>query len=333
MRLVFSLFIFCFSCPFLYAQPGNMQRPISIGLYTPAGKIIDSASTRYLVSFVPSTPGKKITYGYREKRFTCLLEYGDQVKININDMGSGTSMIIHTAGSLDSIVFQAGEFSFDRYESFLFNIRAINAQIINKKTGDFLVKQPHRFPLFYEEEPDEEEPTETPSCYKTAAAMENIHGGKNWIKNVCNDEFEEYVHALDSSIQDRIDALEGPKQVKRWTTIYPYKQNTYIRHDFDHDKKYIHTISISTNGCLSWEPLFRITGEWYVYLLYFPGSDQVGIDISNSGVVLLSQNGLSNWKFYLPDLSEEPPKTKIEALVLKNANWSDDLFTKFYFSE
>jgi len=67
--------------------------------------------------------------------------------------------------------------------------------------------------------------------------------------------------------------------------------------------------------------------------MYFPTTGQVGIDVSNSGVVLLSQNGFTDWKFYLIDLSEDPPKPKTEVLILQNGNWPGNFFTKFHFSE
>lgn len=332
---VLSKYFFTLACFYLsfslYAQPSAYQY-FYLGLYDEWGKIIDSADSRYLVNLTNSQTGQKIKYTYQNKKFRFRQEHNREAKVFITEMATGNNMILYMSGPIDSLNFKKGEYRFDHNECFLFNIHSAYARIVNRNMENFSAVNPHNFPVFYNEELDEDDQhSESKGCYNMAREMETRHGGKNWVRNVCNDTYEDYVHSLDTDIQHRITAQETRKDAR--VEIYPYKQQTYLRNEFYHDKSYDHIISISTDGCITWKKIFIIKDEWYVHLMYFPGSDQLGIDISNAGVILLSQSGFTEWKFYVTDQSEEPPTPKKEILILKNAGWMEDSIGKFYFSE
>jgi len=260
--LVLALNLYSLLLP---AQPGD--RYISLGLYTPTGKNIDSADAHYLVSFVYTSSSQKVDYSYKNKRFLLKLSgYGMELRVGINDLVSGTAMFFNTNGSLDSIAYQPGEYKFDVNEASLFNIHPFNnTRIINRNMENFSSTVPHRFPLFYQDEElneDSEVYIESRHCYQLASTMEDLHGGKNWIRNVCNDTYETEVRSLDETIQKRIETIETKKTNEYRTTIYPYKHGTYFRLDlFNTSKKTMYNISISTDTCMTWKTLFTITGE------------------------------------------------------------------------
>src|SRR5690606_22011437 len=114
------------------------------------------------------------------------------------------------------------------------------------------------------------------------------------------------------------------------------------KHEFyTEGKTYDHRISITEDNGETWKEIMFLKNEWYVHLVYFPNENKIGIDISNSGIVLINDYNFSGWKYYVRNLDDEEnyydkdynlKEDKI-GLVLENANWYDNYFGNFVLSE
>lgn len=329
MKYVFTV-LCCF--PLLLNAQHSAPHTIRLGLFTPDGRIIDSTHNGYRVSFAPLP--RRVSATAKNGRFVFNGYDLDNIQAEITETKTGRTMSVKTSASIDSLVFNPGIYVFNRYTAFLMNIRPVKAQLHGSAINHFLAGTKQPCPIFYMEEDPEEQHLESKDCYRMSAQMEMQHGGRNWITNVCNDIFQEYVHAEDTVVQARITAIEKSSGRNSRTSVYPWNHRAYIKHRFDLSAPYTHTISLSTDGCQTWTPLFVIPGDWYVYITFFPGSSSVGIDISNSGVMLLSTGDLFSWKAYTyDDWEDDPPRCRTKAMVFKNQGWMEDSFVHYYFSE
>jgi len=240
-------------------------------------------------------------------------------------------MIIHTEENIDSIPFRVGEFFLNSSLCYLFKIKTEKGVTISNFSWDDLGNKDFKHPTFSILNL-EDQGRETEHCKTLTEKLEKKHGGKNWAGNICKDAYRDFLITMDEKTQELIDSLENTDPNELRTKIYPLNNKGFIKHDFFLDSTYYHVISYG-NDCKNWKKIMTLNDEWYVNLIFFPDQDKIGIDISNSGVVLISDYSLTNWKYYVWDLSEEPKIGKTDAFVFRNENWYDSYPAKFYFSD
>lgn len=336
---IFSVFIL--NSIWLSAQPGDMTRPLHIRIFTPKGDLISNETTHYAVKFQTKAQwGNSKTLDLLaadikfKGRFEVELVYGDYLIMTIQNKKS--LMTITTQGSIDSIVFTEGNFTFDIYQSFLFSFYPGKEQkISNWKLSDFIDPE-FKGPLFTLEESEYNSENHQGGCHKYAEKIELKHGGNNWADNSCNDEWQPPTITEKESINEWVDSLINLRSNDIRIMVYPLEKTKLIKHEFFLKDRYWHKISLSDDEGKSWTEIMRVMDEWYVNLVYFPEEEKIGIDVANSGVVLISDYNLKEWKYftsypYMDD--QDPPVGKEIGLVLRNENWMDSYFGRFYFSE
>lgn len=173
-----------------------------------------------------------------------------------------------------------------------------------------------------------------------AKGMESVHGGSGWANNSCNDVWEPVYLSNDEMIHEIMDSINGMGNNDYRVAIHPLEKNKFIRHEFFMKDTYDHRISISEDNGQTWNTIMDLKNEWHAHIIYFVEERKIGIDISNSGIVLVSDYAMKDWKYYSYDTSreetdEEPPSEKMDAvgLILTTGNWMDNYFGNFYFSE
>lgn len=325
----------------LFAQPGDESKIIKIRLFDSKGELVSNETNRYVIKCQSKSQwggDKLVAFPDSEIKFKNGLEvdvpFGDFLVLTIQD--KKTLMTINTQGSIDSIVLTDGNFTFNRYQSYLFSFYpGENRKISNLNLNDFI---DFKFigPLFTLEESEYNMEGKVNACHNYAEKIESKHGGNNWADNSCNDQWQEPFISEKEKVNELADSLNNLRADKTRIMVYPLLKTKLIKHEFFLSDRYWHKISLSEDEGKTWIEVMRVMDEWYVNLIYFPESEKIGIDVSNSGVVLISDYNLKDWKYYthFPYLDdEEPPVGKTIGLVLRNENWMDSYFGKFYFSE
>jgi len=309
-------------------------RKLSVKVFDSKGKVITKSSKNYISYFELGEYGRKKEIKSEEIKddngFSTALDWGDFFIITIENKKE--KMIIHAQQSIDSIPFMPGEFYFNRSLSYLLKIIPSEGISLENFSWDVfkISTSTHRiFELIHEEEDDH---VESPKCYNIAKKIEDKHGGKNWARNVCNDVYEDFSISNDTLIAKHLDSLMKIQSQYIRTNVYPLTKNRFIRHNFYLGKSYDHDFSLSEDG-VNWKTILTLKNEWYVNLVFFPDEEKVGIDISNAGVVLISDYRMKSWKYYLQNESEKEYNGKTDAFIFSNGNWMDAYPAKFYFSE
>lgn len=336
---IFTLFIL--HSFILLAQPGDMSRTVHLRVFTPKGELITKETNNYVIKFqtkpqwgsamATDLPESEIKF---KNRFEVEVAFGDFLIMTIQD--KKTFMSITTQGSIDSIVLTEGNFTFNRYQSYLFSFHPGKDQkISNLMLSDF-INPDYKGPLFTLEESEFNSENHPGGCHKYAEKIELKHGGNNWADNSCNDEWQPPTISESESINEWADSLINLRTDDIRIMVYPLEKTKFIKHEFFLKDRYWHKISLSEDEGKSWTEIMRVMDEWYVNLVYFPEDERIGIEVANSGVVLISDYNLKDWKYYtqFPYMDDQdPPVGKEIGLVLRNENWMDSYFGRFYFSE
>ena len=338
----FFLFSFFLLHSFLlFAQPGDESKIIRIRVFNSKGELISNETNRYVIKcqsksqwggdkFVP-LPDSEIKF---KNGLEVDVSFGDFLVLTIQD--KKTLMTITTQGSIDSIVLTDGNFTFNRYQSYLYSFYpGKDRKITNLNLQDF-IEPKFNGPVFTLEESEYNMDGKVSSCHDYAEKIEEKHGGNNWADNSCNDQWQEPFIAEKEWVNYLADSLHNSRVDQTRIMLYPLLKNKLIKHDFFLLDRYWHKISLSEDEGKTWTEVMRVMDEWYVNLVYFTDIEKIGIDVSNSGVMLLSDYDLKDWKYYthFPYLDdEEPPVGKEIGLVLTTGNWSEGYFGRFYFSE
>lgn len=325
----------------LHSQPGDESKIIKIRVFDSKGELIPKETNRYVIKCHTKSQwgGDKLTpISDSEIKFKDGLEvdvsFGDFLVLTIQD--KKTFMTITTQGSLDSIGLTAGNFTFNLYQSYLYSFYPGKNQKISNLNLDDFTDPKYIGPVFTLEESEYNMDDKVNRCHDFAEMIEKKHGGNNWADNSCNDQWQEPFISDNEKVNELADSLINLRGDDIRIMVYPLEKNKLIKHEFFLSDRYWHKISLSEDEGKTWTEVMRVMDEWYVNLVYFPESEKIGIDVSNSGVVLISDYDLKNWKYYthFPYMDDkEPPVGKTIGLVLRNENWMDSYFGKFYFSE
>lgn len=335
MKNIF-LILLCLIC-FQSISQVLPKRPVHVRVYSETGELLNKNSKNYRTDFWEASSYSKNLKATKlsdglvndDYGFSAYFDYGDFFTIEMKR--NNDKMTIHAQENIDSIPFMVGEFLLTSPLCYLFKIKPEKGVTISNFSWDNLGNKDFQHPTFSILELDNKE-LESVECLAATEKIEKKHGGKNWARNICNGVYQDYSISLDEKTQEIIDSLENTDPNKLRTKIYPLNKNGFIKHEFYLDSTYYHVISYG-NDCKNWKKIMTLNDEWYVNLIFFPDQDKIGIDISNSGVVLISDYSLKNWKYYIWDLSEETKIGKTDGFVFRNENWYDSYPAKFYFSE
>jgi len=337
----FLLTFFLLQSFILLAQPGDESKIIKIRVFDSKGELISNETNRYVIKCHSKSQwggDKLVPFPDSEIKFKNGLEvdvpFGDFLVVTIQD--KKTLMTINTQGSIDSIVLTDGNFTFNLYQSYIYSFYpGKDRKISNLNLNDF-INPKFIGPVFTLEESEYNIDGKVKACHDYAEKIESMHGGNNWADNSCNDQWQEPKISDNESINDLADSLNKSPGDDVRIMVYPLEKTRLIKHEFFLSDRYWHKISLSEDEGKTWTEVMRVMDEWYVNLVYFPDCEKIGIDVSNSGVVLISDYDLKNWKYYthFPYMDdEEPPTGKEIGLVVTTGNWSEGYFGRFYFSE
>lgn len=275
-----------------------------------------------------------------ENGIEVIVDYSEGVTLDMRI--NGEIMVIHSYGNIDSIQFAEGEYFFNYAENYLFSIHLGKNQKWKNFDLDKFKDEKHSSPTFILEKSKYNMDDKVKGCFNYAEKIESVHGGKNWARNACVDVYERQVMGDTINEPKWISDILNHKDKTTQVRIYPFLKTKFIKHEFiNGDKFYNHRFSITEDNGKTWKELMFLKNEWYVHLVYFPIEERIGIDISNSGILLLSDYDFTGWQYYTQNLEDAYDfydrdynlKDGKIGLVLEPANWYDNYFGNFVFSE